>query len=56
MLVMLIEKEAIPKVMEILRIPIFTAKAHRVIFNAMLELYRKNEAVDTITVTGDSEA
>ena len=46
---MLIEKEAIPKVMEILRD--FYREAHRVIFNAMLELYNKNEAVDMITVT-----
>ena len=43
---MLIEKEAIPKVMEILRDTDFYREAHRVIFNAMLELYNKNEAVD----------
>lgn len=48
---MLIEKEAIPKVMEILRDTDFYREAHRVIFNAMLELYNKNEAVDMITVT-----
>lgn len=48
---MLIEKEAIPKVMEILRYTDFYREAHRVIFNAMLELYNKNEAVDMITVT-----
>lgn len=48
---MLIEKEAIPKVMEILRNTDFYREAHRVIFNAMLELYNKNEAVDMITVT-----
>lgn len=48
---MLIEKEAIPKVMEILRDTDFYREAHRVIFNAMLELYKKNEAVDMITVT-----
>lgn len=47
----LIEKEAIPKVMEILRDTDFYREAHRVIFNAMLELYNKNEAVDMITVT-----
>ena len=40
---MLIEKEAIPKVMEILRDTDFYREAHRVIFNAMLELYNKNE-------------
>lgn len=48
---MLIEKEAIPKVIEILRDTDFYREAHRVIFNAMLELYNKNEAVDMITVT-----
>ena len=48
---MLIEKEAIPKVMEILRDTDFYREAHRVIFSAMLELYNKNEAVDMITVT-----
>ena len=48
---MLIEKEAIPKVMEILRDTDFYREAHRVVFNAMLELYNKNEAVDMITVT-----
>ena len=48
---MLIEKEAIPKVMEILRDTDFYSEAHRVIFKAMLELYNKNEAVDMITVT-----
>ena len=48
---MLIEKEAIPKVMEILRDTDFYREAHRVIFNAMRELYNKNEAVDMITVT-----
>ena len=48
---MLNEKEAIPKVMEILRDTDFYREAHRVIFNAMLELYNKNEAVDMITVT-----
>ena len=48
---MLIEKEAIPKVMELLRDTDFYLEAHRVIFNAMLELYNKNEAVDMITVT-----
>ena len=48
---MLIEKAAIPKVMEILRDTDFYREAHRVIFNAMLELYNKNEAVDMITVT-----
>lgn len=48
---MLIDKEAIAKATEILSADDFYREAHRVIFNAMLELYNKNEAVDMITVT-----
>lgn len=48
---MLISKEAISKVTEILNSEDFYREAHRVIFNAMLELERKNEPVDLITVT-----
>ncbi|MDY2637955.1 MAG: replicative DNA helicase [Phascolarctobacterium sp.] len=48
---MLIDKEAIAKVTEILNMDDFYREAHRVIFGAMLELYNKNEAVDLITVT-----
>ena len=48
---MLIDKEAIAKATEILTADDFYREAHRVIFNVMLELYNKNEAVDMITVT-----
>ena len=48
---MLIDKEAIAKVTEVLNADDFYREAHRVIFTAMLELYNKNEAVDLITVT-----
>ena len=48
---MLIDKEAIAKASEILSSADFYREAHRVIFNAMLELYNKNEAVDMVTVT-----
>lgn len=48
---MLISKEAISKVTEILNSEDFYREAHRVIFNAMLDLERKNEPVDLITVT-----
>ncbi len=48
---MLIDKEAIAKATEILNGDDFYREAHRVIFNAMLELYNKNEAVDMVTVT-----
>ena len=48
---MLIDKEAIAKVTEILTSDDFYREAHRVIFNAMMELYNKNEAVDMVTIT-----
>lgn len=48
---MLIDKEAIAKATELLSADDFYREAHRVIFNAMLELYNKNEAVDMVTVT-----
>ena len=48
---MLIDKEAIAKVTEVLNADDFYREAHRVIYTAMLELYNKNEAVDLITVT-----
>ncbi len=48
---MLIDKEAIAKVTEILSADDFYREAHRVVFNAMMELYNKNEAVDMITIT-----
>ena len=48
---MLLEREAIAKVMEKLRSEDFYREAHKVIFNAMLELYNRNEAVDLVTVT-----
>ena len=37
--------------MEKLRSEDFYREAHKVIFNAMLELYNRNEAVDLVTVT-----
>ena len=48
---MLLDREAIAKATEILSSSDFYREAHRVIFNAMLELYNKNEAVDMVTVT-----
>lgn len=47
---MMIEREAISKVAEILRPEDFYREAHRLIFNAMLELFNKNDAVDLVTV------
>lgn len=47
---MLIEREAISKVAELLRSDDCYREAHRLIFNAMLELFNKNDAVDMVTV------
>lgn len=47
---MLIEKEAIARVTELLKGGDFYREAHRLIFEAMLNLYNRNEAVDMITV------
>lgn len=51
---MLIEKEAIPRSWRSCGILIFTVRRTASFLTAMLELYNKNEAVDMITVTGDS--
>lgn len=48
---MLIDKEAIAKTTEVLTSDDFYREAHRVIFNAIIELYNKNEAVDMVTLT-----
>ena len=48
---MLIEKEAIMKVMEILKPEDFYRESHRVIYQAVLSLANRSEAVDIITVT-----
>ena len=47
---MLIEREAISKVVELLRPEDCYREAHRLIFSAMLELFNKNDAVDMVTV------
>jgi len=48
---MLIEREAIAKVAELLRPQDFYREAHRLIYQAMLTLADKNEGIDLITVT-----
>ncbi|MDU2065093.1 MAG: replicative DNA helicase [Sporomusaceae bacterium] len=48
---MLIEKEAISKVAEFLRPEDFYREAHRVIYDTVLDLFNKNDAVDLITIT-----
>ena len=47
----LISNDALPQVTEILGVDDFYREAHRVIFQSMLDLYGKNEAIDLITVT-----
>jgi len=47
---MLIEREAISKVAELLRPEDCYREAHRLIYHAMLELFNKNDAVDMVTV------
>ncbi len=48
---MLIEKEAIARVTEFLKGRDFYRDAHKVIFEAMLELFGSGEAVDIVTLT-----
>lgn len=48
---MLIEREAISKVAEFLRPEDFYREAHRLIYQAILNLFNRNEAVDIVTVT-----
>ena len=48
---MLIEKEAISKVTELLQARDFYKEAHKQIYRRILELYEKNEAVDIVTLT-----
>lgn len=48
---MLIEREAIFKVAELLRPEDFYREAHRLVFKVILDLFNRNEAADLITVT-----
>jgi replicative DNA helicase len=48
---MLIEREAISRVVEFLRAEDFYREAHRLAFAAILALYNRGEAVDLITIT-----
>src|SRR4030043_1720774 len=47
----LIDNEALPKALEIIDNEDFYKLTHRKIFNAMLELFDKNEPIDLITLT-----
>lgn len=47
----LLDNEALPKVLEVLSPEDFYRESHRKIFNAMVELFERNEAIDLITIT-----
>jgi replicative DNA helicase len=47
---MMIEKEAVPKAIELLTAESFYLKEHQMIFQAMLSLFEAGEPVDTVTV------
>ncbi len=47
---MMIEKEAVPKALEMLSPDSFYAKAHRIIFEAMISLFDSDEPIDTVTL------
>ena len=47
---MLIKKEAIAEVSQLLKPADFYREAHRIVYETMLELFNKNEAVDLITL------
>ena len=47
---MLIEKEAVPKAIELLTPASFYLKEHKLIFEAMLSLFEAGEPIDTVTL------
>ncbi len=47
---MLIERESVPKAIELLRPEDFYLKEHQIIFKAMLNLFHSGEPVDTVTL------
>ena len=47
----LIDNDALPRALEIIDIDDFYKQSHRTIFNAMVELFEKNEPIDLITIT-----
>ena len=48
---MLLTKEAISSAAEVLKADDFYREAHRIVFEAMMDLFSRGEAVDLITVT-----
>ncbi|HWR57735.1 MAG TPA: DnaB-like helicase N-terminal domain-containing protein, partial [Thermodesulfovibrionales bacterium] len=47
----LLDNDALPKVLEVLSPEDFYRESHRKIFNVMIGLFEKNEAIDLITIT-----
>ena len=47
---MMIEREAVPKAIELLSTNSFYLKEHRLIFDAMLSLFESGEPIDTVTL------
>jgi replicative DNA helicase len=47
----LIDNDALPRALEIIDIDDFYKQSHKKIFNAMVELFEKNEPIDLITIT-----
>ncbi len=47
---MIIEKEAVPKAIELLKTESFYLKEHQLIFDAMIHLFDSGEPIDTVTV------
>jgi replicative DNA helicase len=47
---MMIEKEAVPKALELLKTESFYLTSHRLIFEAMLSLFESSEPIDTVTL------
>lgn len=47
---MLIEKEAVPKAIELLNSSCFYLKEHKIIYEAMVSLFESGEPIDTVTV------
>ena len=48
---LLLERESLPRAIEILRPPDFYKDGHRIIFGAMLGLFERNEPVDLLTLS-----
>ena len=47
---MLIEKEAVPKALELLSVDSFYLKSHKLIYDAMTSLFDAGEPIDTVTI------